>query len=103
MSVSETAVRLAAFVTMFSAMALWEVAAPRHQRPHSQLTRWPSNLAVAGLNALATRIMMPSTAAGLALLGARRAWGLLTICPFRHGAKSPHPYFCWISRFICNT
>ena|SRR5215469_10105938 len=62
-------------------MALWEVVAPRQRRLYSRLTRWPSNIVISALNALAIRIVVPGTAAGLALLGKQRGWGLLNNLP----------------------
>src|SRR6516165_8966941 len=81
MPINETAIRLAAFIGVFSAMALWEAAAPRRSRTYPRLTRWPSNLAIVALNAVLLRILLPATAVSLALLGAQRAWGLLNNLP----------------------
>jgi sterol desaturase/sphingolipid hydroxylase (fatty acid hydroxylase superfamily) len=81
MAFNESAIRLVAFVTVFLAMALWEVAAPRRPRPYSRLTRWPSNLAIVALNTALTRIVLPTTAVALALMGAKRGWGLLNNLP----------------------
>ena len=76
-----TVIRFAAFVAVFIMMALWEMVSPRRQRSYSRLTRWPSNIAIAALNALAIRIAIPVTASGLALLGKQRGWGLLNNLP----------------------
>jgi sterol desaturase/sphingolipid hydroxylase (fatty acid hydroxylase superfamily) len=76
MPLNEATVRLGVFIGLLTAMALWEVAAPR--RPGSyRLARWPSNLAVVALNTALLRVLFPAAAVGLALLGARRDWGLL--------------------------
>jgi sterol desaturase/sphingolipid hydroxylase (fatty acid hydroxylase superfamily) len=72
----EAAVRLGAFITVFTVMALWEAAAPRRTRFYSRFRRWPSNLAVVALNTALIRILLPTTAVALALLGANRGWGL---------------------------
>src|SRR6266404_3669524 len=77
----ETAVRLGAFITIFSAMALWEAATPRRPRSYSRFMRWPSNLAIVALNTAFVRILLPATAASLALAGERRGWGLLNNLP----------------------
>jgi sterol desaturase/sphingolipid hydroxylase (fatty acid hydroxylase superfamily) len=57
-------------------MALWEGAAPRRIRSVSRSTRWPSNLSVVVLNAVAVRILFPMGIVGLALVSETRGWGL---------------------------
>ncbi len=81
MPINEAATRLAAFIGVFIAMALWEAAAPRRLRSHSRLRRWPSNLAIVALNTALTRILFPVTAIDLALAGERHRWGLLNELP----------------------
>lgn len=81
MPINEAATRLAAFIGVFIAMALWESAAPRRLRSHSRLRRWPSNLAVAALNIALVRILLPATAVSLALASERHRWGLLNELP----------------------
>ncbi|MFN8626192.1 MAG: sterol desaturase family protein [Candidatus Binatia bacterium] len=65
------------FVAIFAVIALWEAAAPRRRRGYSRLRRWPSNLAVVALNTTLLRLLLPSTAVGMALVAEQRAWGLL--------------------------
>src|SRR5713101_9362329 len=77
----EAAVRLGAFIAVFTAMALWEAAAPRRPRSYTRFRRWPSNLAVVALNTAFVRILLPATAVSLALAGERRNWGLLNNLP----------------------
>ena len=77
MPINEAATRLAAFIGVFTAMALWEAAAPRRPRSYSRLRRWPSNLAIVALNTALVRIALPATAVSLALAGERHRWGLL--------------------------
>jgi sterol desaturase/sphingolipid hydroxylase (fatty acid hydroxylase superfamily) len=77
MPINEAATRLAAFIVVFTAMALWEAAVPRRPRSCSRLLRWPSNLAIVALNTALTRILLPATAVGLALASERHRWGLL--------------------------
>jgi sterol desaturase/sphingolipid hydroxylase (fatty acid hydroxylase superfamily) len=81
MPINEASIRLAAFIGVFTAMALWEAAAPRLPRSHSRLTRWPSNLGIVVLDTALLRILLPATAVSLALLGAERGWGLLNHLP----------------------
>lgn len=75
--IGEATIRLATFVAIFAAMAAWETAAPRRARSYSRAQRWPSNLAVVALDTIFVRILLPASAASLALLGAERGWGLL--------------------------
>jgi sterol desaturase/sphingolipid hydroxylase (fatty acid hydroxylase superfamily) len=77
----EAAIRLGAFITVFTAMALWEAVAPRRTRSYSRLRRWPSNLAVVALNTVFVRVLLPATAVSLALIGEKRGWGLLNNLP----------------------
>jgi len=81
MAINEATVRLVAFISVFSAMALWEAAAPRRPKSYSRLTRWPSNLAIVVLNTWLVRILLSATAVSLAALGTQRSWGLLNILP----------------------
>ncbi|MBV8454947.1 MAG: sterol desaturase family protein [Deltaproteobacteria bacterium] len=78
---NEAAIRLGAFIAVFVTMALWEAVAPRRQRSYSRARRWPGNLAIVALNAALVRILLPATAVSLALLGAKRGWGLLNNLP----------------------
>ena len=81
MATNEATIRLGAFFGVFVMMALWEVAAPRRQRSYSRALRWPSNLAIVALNTTLLRVLLPATAVSLALLGAKRGWGLLNNLP----------------------
>jgi len=74
---NEAAIRLGAFLAVFTAIALWEAAVPRRPRSYSRLRRWPSNLVIVALNTALVRILLPATAVSLALAGERRGWGLL--------------------------
>ena len=82
---NEAAIRLGAFIAIFSAMALWEAALPLRLRSFSRFRRWPSNLGVVALNTALVRILLPATAVSLALAGQKRDWGLLnnlTVSPW---------------------
>jgi sterol desaturase/sphingolipid hydroxylase (fatty acid hydroxylase superfamily) len=81
MPINEATVRLGAFIGVFTAMALWEAAAPRRPRSYPRVKRWPSNLAIAVLNTALVRILLSATAVSLAALGTERAWGLLNNLP----------------------
>jgi sterol desaturase/sphingolipid hydroxylase (fatty acid hydroxylase superfamily) len=77
----EAAIRLGAFITVFTAMALWEAVAPRRARSYSRLKRWPSNLVIVALNTVLVRVLIPATAVSLALAGETHGWGLLNNLP----------------------
>jgi sterol desaturase/sphingolipid hydroxylase (fatty acid hydroxylase superfamily) len=77
----EAAIRLGAFIAVFTAVALWEAAAPRRPSSYSRFRRWPSNLAVVVLNTAFVRVLLPATAVSLALAGESRRWGLLNDLP----------------------
>src|SRR5262245_4522266 len=81
MPIDEASIRLGTFIGVFAAMALWEATAPRRPRSHSRLPRWPSNLGIVALHTAILRILQPATAVSLALLGAKRGWGLLNNLP----------------------
>ncbi len=81
MPIHEAAVRLGAFIGVFTATALWEAAAPRRLRSYPRVKRWPSNLAIVVLNTALVRILLSATAVSLAALGTQRHWGLLNNLP----------------------
>lgn len=73
----EPYIRLGAFLGVFALMALWEFLAPRRARAVSRWVRWPNNLGIVALNTTLVRVIFPTAAVGLALLGEQRGWGLL--------------------------
>lgn len=77
----EPVVRLAAFASVFSVMALWEIMAPRRTQVVGRISRWPSNLGVVVLDAILVRILFPITATGLALLAEAKGFGLFNVWP----------------------
>jgi sterol desaturase/sphingolipid hydroxylase (fatty acid hydroxylase superfamily) len=73
----EPLVRMGAFTGVFALMALWEVLAPRRARVVGRRIRWPGNLGVVVVDTLVLRLLFPTAAVGMALLGEGRGWGLL--------------------------
>ena len=73
----EPALRLAAFLGIFAAMALWELRAPRRVLTVSKPRRWSANLGLVVLNTLLLRLVFPVAAVGLAATAASQGWGLL--------------------------
>ena len=80
----ETLVRLAFFVTILAVMAAWEIVAPRRLQDIPRRRRWPSNLAIAGINVLVLWLIFPTAAVGAALFAETHGWGLLNEIPLPH-------------------
>ena len=77
--ISEPLIRLGAFVCVLIALAFWERAAPRRAQSLGRLTRWSSNLCISVLNTALVRVLLPTTAVGLALVCEAKGWGLLQV------------------------
>ena len=73
----EAAIRLSFFFGILAAMAVWEVVAPRRPTSLGRRARWPSNLGVVVLNTVLVRLLLPTTAAALAMAGEHAGWGVL--------------------------
>ncbi|HEY5790469.1 MAG TPA: sterol desaturase family protein [Gammaproteobacteria bacterium] len=74
---NEAWVRLLAFAAIFAAMAAWEWQRPRRDREQPRRSRWPVNLGLLLIDGLLLRLLLPTAAVGIALLGEARGWGLL--------------------------
>ncbi len=72
----EIPIRLAAFAGVFVLMAAWELLAPRRHQAAERPLRWSSNLGLVVLDTVLVRILVPTTAVGIALLAEQRGWGL---------------------------
>jgi sterol desaturase/sphingolipid hydroxylase (fatty acid hydroxylase superfamily) len=73
---AELTIRLAAFAGVFGVMALWELAAPRRPWAVGRAARWPGNLGIVVIDAVAVRLLIPTAAVGAALLAQARGFGL---------------------------
>jgi sterol desaturase/sphingolipid hydroxylase (fatty acid hydroxylase superfamily) len=73
---SEPFVRLGAFAGVFLVLAILELLAPRRTLMAGRGRRWPSNLGVVAFNTLLLRLIFPTAAVGVALLGEAQGWGL---------------------------
>ena len=73
---SEPVLRLAAFLAVFGAMAVYELWSPRLDRAEMmgalKSKRWFANLSMVVLSSVALRIVFPAAAVGTALVVARR-------------------------------
>ena len=76
---NEPLIRMAIFLGVLLAMALWEVAAPRRRREIPRLIRWSNNLGVVVIDTLLVRLTFPIVAVGLALVAQERGWGLFNV------------------------
>jgi sterol desaturase/sphingolipid hydroxylase (fatty acid hydroxylase superfamily) len=75
----EMAIRLGAFALMFLAVALWELAAPQRALALPRALRWRSNLGIVVLNTLLMRVLLPTTAVGVAAVASAQGWGVLNV------------------------
>jgi len=66
---------LIAFGSVLTAMAVWELAAPRRKQELGRRTRWPGNLAIVVLDTLLVRLLFPVGAVAAAIAAEARGWG----------------------------
>ena len=64
---AEPLIRLAAFLAVFAAVALWEALAPRRSRAFARRARWPHNIALVFLDNALVRVVAPGAAIAVAL------------------------------------
>jgi sterol desaturase/sphingolipid hydroxylase (fatty acid hydroxylase superfamily) len=76
---NEPLIRVAFFLGILVAMAIWEVAAPRRRREIPRLIRWSNNLGVVVIDTLLVRLTFPVVAVGLAVMAEAQGWGLFNI------------------------
>ncbi|MEM6381551.1 MAG: sterol desaturase family protein [Pseudomonadota bacterium] len=73
---SEASVRLAAFVSIFAAMAVFEQLLPRRDRYPARARRWVTNWGMLIVDAIVLRIVFPTAAVGVALWAETANFGL---------------------------
>ncbi len=76
---NEGGIRLAIFLGILIAMAIWEVAAPRRRIEIPRVIRWTNNLGVVVIDTILVRLTFPIVAVGLALLAQDKGWGLFNM------------------------
>lgn len=86
-----TAVRVSLFLLVLGAMAAWEHAAPARVSHEPWWRRWRTNLGVAAINTLMLRVVLPTSAIGMAEFAAAHRWGLL----------NHYPVPGWIAVVVC--
>ena len=75
----ESTIRIAIFLAVLIAMAVWEFAAPRRRVEIPRLLRWSNNLGVVIIDTLLVRLTFPVVAVGMALIAQERGWGLFNV------------------------
>jgi sterol desaturase/sphingolipid hydroxylase (fatty acid hydroxylase superfamily) len=75
----EPVIRLLCFGSVFAALALWEMAAPRRDQEIGRVWRWPNNLGVVVVDSIVLRLLFPTAAVGMAIFAEERGWGLLNV------------------------
>jgi len=75
----ELLIRLAAFFAVFSAMAVWELLAPRRPLGVGRAARWPGNFGILVVDAVVVRLLIPTAAVGVALIAAAQGFGLFHV------------------------
>ncbi len=78
---AEPVLRLAVFLGVFAALALWERRSPARPLRLSRATRWQANLGLALVNLLVVRLIVPGSALAVAALAAEENWGLFHRLP----------------------
>jgi sterol desaturase/sphingolipid hydroxylase (fatty acid hydroxylase superfamily) len=73
----EGRIRLTVFLAVLTAMALWELAAPRRRLEIPRVIRWSNNIALVVLDAVIVRLLFPVLAVGAAVWAGRQGVGLL--------------------------
>ena len=76
---SEPQLRLAVFLGVLVAMALWELAAPRRRQEIPRVIRWTNNLGLVVIDTIVLRLSFPILAVGLAVIAQDRGWGLFNV------------------------
>ena len=80
-TVSDTFVRLAVFIAVFAAMALFEVASPRRRLTAPKGQRWLTNLAIIAIDSVVVRLMamlvVPVAAVAAAAYAEAQGLGIL--------------------------
>src|SRR3954465_14332237 len=72
----EFLIRISSFALVFTAMAGWELVAPRRAWAVGRAPGWTNNLGILVVDVIAVRVLIPTAAVGAALFAAERGWGL---------------------------
>lgn len=77
----ETAIRIGCFLIFFAVITLAELLFPRRPLIVKKSLRWFGNVSVHLVNGVLPRLIFPILPVGMAVLWARKGWGLLYIAP----------------------
>ena len=77
----EGLIRLGAFLTVFIAVALWEVLAPRRRQELQRPARWPHNIGLLLVDVILLRVLAPGVSIAVAMTAEAGGWGLLNALP----------------------
>jgi sterol desaturase/sphingolipid hydroxylase (fatty acid hydroxylase superfamily) len=77
-------IRLACFIAVFTAVALWEHKSPRRKLTVSKKNRWIANLTFTIGNPLLLRLLFPILAVDMAVFAREHGWGLLNLIELPH-------------------
>jgi sterol desaturase/sphingolipid hydroxylase (fatty acid hydroxylase superfamily) len=77
----EGLIRLGAFLTVFIAVALWEVLAPRRRQDFGRTVRWPHNFGLLLVDVILLRVLAPGVSVAVAMTAEAGGWGLLNAVP----------------------
>jgi len=75
----EHVIRLSCFLGVLTAVAVWEVIAPRREPTVSKGRRWFANLSLVAIDTAVVRLFLPVVPVGMAYLARERGWGVLTM------------------------
>ena len=75
--IREVPLRLGFFFAILLFMARWEVIASRRKLTTAKGARWFANLGLVAIDVMALRLLLPLSAAGMALYAAHQGWGIL--------------------------
>ena len=79
---NESPLRLGAFLAALLALVAFERLVPRRRRLFARLRRWPANLALAAIDTLALRFLLPILAVGAAFWAEMNQVGLMELLPW---------------------
>ena len=73
---ADSLIRLGAYLLVFGLFAAWEAFAPRRRPSLPRAARWPHNLGLLIVDALALRLLAPGAVVAVAIAGEAHGWGL---------------------------
>ena len=100
----EAIIRTGCFLLLFTTIAVAEIVVPRRALIVKKPLRWFANISIHLANDVLPRLLFPILPVGMALLWARKGWGLLNIIPLpeaasllRGGPRGDDHWSYWLS------